>query len=134
MAPGWFGYSVIRNSVGAEFYRQLLAMCETMDFGIEGLHEETGPGVIEAAIGYDGALAAADKAALFKTFVKVLAQRNAHDGDVHGEVVARLAGPERPHPSVAALARRRQAGVPRRVAAALDERDACGTSSAVSSG
>src|SRR5262245_7013082 len=76
MAPGWFGYSVIRNSVGAEFYRQMLAMCETMDFGIEGLHEETGPGVIEAAIGYDGALEAADKAALFKTFIKVLAQRN----------------------------------------------------------
>jgi glutamine synthetase len=76
MAPGWFGYSVIRNSVGAEFYRQMLAMCETMDFGIEGLHEETGPGVIEAAIGYDDALAAADKAALFKTFIKVLAQRN----------------------------------------------------------
>ena len=76
MAPGWFGYSVIRNSVGAEFYRQMLAMCETMDFGIEGLHEETGPGVIEAAIGYDGALESADKAALFKTFIKVLAQRN----------------------------------------------------------
>jgi glutamine synthetase len=77
MAPGWFGYSVIRNSVGAEFYRQMLALCDTMDFGIEGLHEETGPGVIEAAIAYDGALAAADKAALFKTFIKVLAQRNA---------------------------------------------------------
>ena len=76
MAPGWFGYSVIRNSVGSEFYRQMLAMCETMDFGIEGLHEETGPGVIEAAIGYDDALAAADKASLFKTFIKVLAQRN----------------------------------------------------------
>jgi glutamine synthetase len=76
MAPGWFGYSVIRNSVAAEFYRQMLALCETMDFGIEGLHEETGPGVIEAAIGYDAALEAADKAALFKTFIKVLAQRN----------------------------------------------------------
>jgi glutamine synthetase len=76
MAPGWFGYSVIRNSVGADFYRQLLALCESMDFGLEGLHEETGPGVIEAAITYDDALAAADKAALFKTFAKVLAQRN----------------------------------------------------------
>lgn len=76
MAPGWFGYSVIRNSVASEFYRQLLAMCETMDLRLEGLHEETGPGVIEAAIGFDGALASADKAALFKTFVKVLAQRN----------------------------------------------------------
>jgi glutamine synthetase len=76
MAPGWFGYSVIRNSTASGFYRELLATCEAMDFGIEGLHEETGPGVIEAAIAYDGALAAADKAALFKTFVKVLAQRN----------------------------------------------------------
>ena len=76
MAPGWFGYSVIRNSTAAEFYRQLLATCEAMDFGIEGLHEETGPGVIEAAIAFDGALESADKASLFKTFVKVLAQRN----------------------------------------------------------
>ena len=76
MAPGWFGYSVIRNSTAAEFYRQMLAMCEAMDFGIEGLHEETGPGVIEAAIAFDGALASADKAALFKTFIKVLAQRH----------------------------------------------------------
>ena len=76
MAPGWFGYSVIRNSTAADFYRQMLATCETMDFGIEGLHEETGPGVIEAAIAFDAALASADKAALFKTFIKVLAQRN----------------------------------------------------------
>jgi glutamine synthetase len=76
MAPGWFGYSVIRNSVASEFYRELLSTCEAMDFGIEGLHEETGPGVIEAAIAYDKALASADKAALFKTFVKVIAQRN----------------------------------------------------------
>lgn len=76
MAPGWFGYSVIRNSVASGFYREMLAMCEAMDFGIEGLHEETGPGVIEAAIAFDKALASADKAALFKTFVKILAQRN----------------------------------------------------------
>ncbi len=76
MAPGWFGYSVIRNSVESGFYRQMLAMCEAMDFGLEGLHEETGPGVIEAAITVDKALQAADKAALFKTFIKVLAQRN----------------------------------------------------------
>jgi glutamine synthetase len=76
MAPGWFGYSVIRNTVEADFYRQLLDTCDAMDFGIEGLHEETGPGVIEAAITFDKALMAADKAALFKTFTKILAQRN----------------------------------------------------------
>ena len=72
--PGFFGYSVIRNSVRSELYRDLLGLCEAMDFGIEGLHEETGPGVLEAALRVDDALAAADKAALFKTFVKVFCQ------------------------------------------------------------
>jgi glutamine synthetase len=75
IAPGNFGYSVLRNSVWSEYYRSLLDTCERMDLPIEGLHEETGPGVIEAAIGVDGALAAADKAALFKTFAKVHAQK-----------------------------------------------------------
>jgi glutamine synthetase len=75
IAPDYFGYSVIRNSVWSDYYRSLLDLGEKMDFPIEGLHEETGPGVIEAAIGYDGALSAADKAALFKTFAKVHAQR-----------------------------------------------------------
>ncbi len=75
IAPDYFGYSVIRNSVWSDYYRSLLDLGEKMDFPIEGLHEETGPGVIEAAIGYDTALSAADKAALFKTFAKVHAQR-----------------------------------------------------------
>lgn len=75
IAPDYFGYSVIRNSVWSEYYRSLLDLGEKMDFPIEGLHEETGPGVIEAAIGVDTALCAADKAALFKTFAKVHAQR-----------------------------------------------------------
>ncbi len=76
MAPGWFGYSVIRNSAGSDFYRALLDSCREMDMAIEGLHEETGPGVIEAAIAFDQALASADKAALFKTFAKVIAQKH----------------------------------------------------------
>lgn len=76
MAPGFFGYSVLRSSTHSDFYQQLLGFCEAMDFGLEGLHEETGPGVLEGAIAVDGAEAAADKAALFKTFTKVLAQKN----------------------------------------------------------
>ena len=75
ITPGMFGYSVLRSTVHADFYQELLALAETMDFPIEGLHTETGPGVLEAAIGVDDALAAADKAALFKSFTKVLAQR-----------------------------------------------------------
>jgi glutamine synthetase len=75
VTPGFFGYSLLRASVHAEFYADLLRLCSDMRFPLEGLHTETGAGVIEAAIEYADALEAADRAALFKTFVKVLAQR-----------------------------------------------------------
>ncbi len=75
ITPDWFGYSMLRNSVHADLYQDILSMSETMDFPIEGIHSETGPGVIEAAIAVDSAESAADKGALFKTFMKVLAQR-----------------------------------------------------------
>lgn len=74
-SPDNFGYSIIRNSVHAELYHALLDMAECMRFPIEGIHTETGPGVIEAALAVAPALEAADRAALFKTFVKVWAQR-----------------------------------------------------------
>lgn len=74
--PGNFGYSVLRSTVASEFYRQLNEMCEAMDMPIEGLHTETGPGVLEAALAVDVAANAADKGFLFKTFTKALAQRN----------------------------------------------------------
>lgn len=75
ITPGFFGYSMLRSSVHADFYRDLLELGREMDFEIEGLHTETGPGVLEAAIKVDEALIAADKAALFKTYTKVLAQK-----------------------------------------------------------
>src|SRR5918997_66235 len=75
LTPGYFGYSVLRSSVHAELSEELLSTCRAMDMALEGLHTETGPGVLEAAIGVDSALRAADKAVLFKTFTKVLAQR-----------------------------------------------------------
>ena len=70
-----FGYSVLKNSVNSEFYHELMNLCETMDMPIEGMHTETGPGVIEVALEYGEVLKTADKAVLFKTFTKVLAQR-----------------------------------------------------------
>ena len=76
ITPGFFGYSMLRNSVHSDLYDQILKLSEDMDFPIEGLHTETGPGVLEAALTYDNASDAADKAALFKTFIKVWAQRN----------------------------------------------------------
>jgi glutamine synthetase len=75
MAPGFFGYSMIRSSTHSDYYLETLDLCEQMRFPLEGLHEETGPGVMEAAIAVDEAVSAADKAALFKTFIKVHAQR-----------------------------------------------------------
>lgn len=75
MTPGSFGYSVLRNTVESDFHHALLSTCAQMDMPLEGLHTETGPGVLEAAITVDGALIAADRAALFKTFTKVLAQK-----------------------------------------------------------
>ncbi len=74
IAPGFFGYSILRNSAHSKFYRALLELSESMDFGLEGLHEESGPGALEAAIRVDEAMAAADKAAVFKTFTKVQAE------------------------------------------------------------
>jgi glutamine synthetase len=76
MTPGAFGYSVLRASVHSDLYHELLDLGQRMRFPIEGLHTETGPGVLEAALIYCDALEAADRAALFKTFTKVLAQRH----------------------------------------------------------
>ena len=75
MAPGYFGYSVIRATTESDFYRGLLDLCEAMDFPLEALHEETGPGVLEAAIEVGPGVEAADRAALFKTFTKIFAQK-----------------------------------------------------------
>ncbi|MBX9898041.1 MAG: glutamine synthetase [Qipengyuania sp.] len=75
ITPGNFGYSLLRSGVHADFYQELLETCAAMDLEIEGLHTETGPGVLEAALRVDDALAAADKAALFKTVAKILCQR-----------------------------------------------------------
>jgi glutamine synthetase len=75
ITPGWFGYSMLRSSVESDFYHALLKLCDDMDMPLEGLHTETGPGVLEAAIQYTDALAASDRAVIFKTFAKVLAER-----------------------------------------------------------
>jgi len=73
--PGDFGYSIIRNTVESDVYHSILNLAEVMNFPIEGLHEETGPGVLEAALVYSGAEQSADRAGLFKTFTKILLQK-----------------------------------------------------------
>ena len=75
VTPGMFGYSILRSSVHAELHHALMDAMAAFDCGLEGLHTETGPGVVEAAIRHAPGLCAADKAALFKTFTKVAMQR-----------------------------------------------------------
>ena len=76
LTPGMFGYSVVRASSQTVLVHDLIDQLREFDCELEGFHTETGPGVYEAAIAVDKALAAADKAALFKTAVKEIAQRH----------------------------------------------------------
>ncbi|HVH43209.1 MAG TPA: glutamine synthetase family protein [Labilithrix sp.] len=76
LSPGMFGYSWLREEQNRAFCHAILEEMAAFDIAIEALHTETGPGVYEAAIGYDDALRAADKAALFKTQMKSLAARH----------------------------------------------------------
>ncbi len=75
LSPGMFGYSVIRNSAQSDLFQGLMDYFFALNIEIEGLHCETGPGVLEAAIKYDSALSACDKANVFKTFAKVFLQK-----------------------------------------------------------
>ena len=75
VAPGSTGYSLLRAGALGDFYSDILDTCSGMDIPLEGVHEEMGPGVIEAAIAVTDGIAVADRAALFKTTVKILAQR-----------------------------------------------------------
>ena len=75
LSPGNFGYSILRTMALSDLFNEFMDYCLAHDFPLEGLHCETGPGVWEAAITVDDALAAADKAVLFKTFAKAFFQK-----------------------------------------------------------
>ncbi|CAN5491253.1 glutamine synthetase [soil metagenome] len=76
MTDGMFGYSMLRASQKKEYFNDLFDLLKKFGVPLEGLHTETGPGVYEAAITYSTALEAADRAVLFKTGVKQIA--NSH--------------------------------------------------------
>jgi glutamine synthetase len=86
LSPGMFGYSWLRTSQSSTLVNDILKDLEAFDVAVEGFHTETGPGVFEAAIRYDDALRAADKAALFKTAVKEICAR-------HGVMASFMAKP-----------------------------------------
>lgn len=76
LSPGMFGYSWLRAGQHQFLVDDILETSAEYDIEIEGLHTETGPGVWEAALRYDDVLAAADKAALFKTTLKQICARH----------------------------------------------------------
>jgi glutamine synthetase len=76
LTPGMFGYSVLRTGQQPELFDALLRDLGAFDVPLEGLHTETGPGVMEAAIAFSDALTAADRGALFKSGVKEIAHRH----------------------------------------------------------
>lgn len=75
LSHGMFGYSVLRASQNSDVVLDLIDQLAGFGIPLEGFHTETGPGVYEAAIEVDTGLAAADKAALFKTAVKEISAR-----------------------------------------------------------
>src|SRR6476620_9935818 len=58
LTPGMFGYSILRSSLKNPFFTDLFQLLKNFDVPLEGLHTETGPGVLEAAIVYDELLEA----------------------------------------------------------------------------
>lgn len=76
ITPGMFGYSMIRLGQNKDYFNQLFDQLEDFGIPLEGLHTETGSGVMEAAILYNEALPAADKAVLFKFSVKQIAHQH----------------------------------------------------------
>lgn len=76
MTPGMFGYSVLRSSQRSDYFNDLFDLLTQFDIPIEGIHTETGPGVYEAAIKYGDILESADRAVLFKSSVKEIANKH----------------------------------------------------------
>ncbi|HLV65015.1 MAG TPA: glutamine synthetase family protein, partial [Polyangiaceae bacterium] len=75
LTPGMFGYSLLRLNQNREYVNALFDELKAFGVPLEGLHTETGPGVLEAAIRYADAVEAADRAVLFKAGTKEIAHR-----------------------------------------------------------
>ncbi len=75
LTPGMFGYSILRSTLRNDFFTALSDNMQKFGIPLEGLHTETGPGVLEAAIAYSGILESADRAVLFKTATKEIAYK-----------------------------------------------------------
>lgn len=76
LSAGMFGYSLLRPALYAPFFTDLFEQLRSFAVPLEGLHTETGPGVLEAAIEHADIITAADRAILFKSAVKEISYRH----------------------------------------------------------
>lgn len=76
ITPGMFGYSILRSTLKNQFFTDLFEWMRKFEVPLEGLHTETGPGVLEAAITYGDILISADRAVLFKSGTREIAYRH----------------------------------------------------------
>jgi glutamine synthetase len=75
ITPGMFGYSLLRANHSRAYFQALFDDLQAFGVPIEGLHTETGPGVIEVALVFSEALEAADRGILFKAAAKEIGAR-----------------------------------------------------------
>jgi glutamine synthetase len=68
-------YVLQRQSVWSEFYNAIMDACRSLDIPLDSMHEEMGPGFMEATIAYGTGLRVPDNAAIFKSYAKAVAQR-----------------------------------------------------------
>jgi glutamine synthetase len=92
LSPGMFGYSILRSTLNNPFFTDLFDLLRKFDVPLEGLHTETGPGVLEAAIQYSKVLEAADRAVLFKTAVKEIGYKHGILATFMAKISENLAG------------------------------------------
>lgn len=76
LTPGMFGYSGLRSGMNSRYFGELFDQLDAFGVSLEGLHTETGPGVLEAAIIHQPALEAADRAILFKQGIRQISYRH----------------------------------------------------------
>jgi glutamine synthetase len=50
------GYSMLRPSLNQDYFYSLFDSCHKFRVPVEGLHTETGPGVFEVALAFDGTI------------------------------------------------------------------------------
>lgn len=68
-------YVLQRQSVWSEFYNAIMDACRSLGIALDSMHEEMGPGFMEATIAYGPGCRVPDDGAVFKSYAKAVAQR-----------------------------------------------------------